>query len=85
MGRDPGRERECAASAPITTLMLLFSGGGGDGTRCWFCGRGAMGILLALHLGVILALFLVLPYSKFVHGIYRSAALLRNAAEREAG
>ena len=42
------------------------------------------GMLLAAHLGVILALFLVLPYSKFVHGIYRSAALLRNAAERGA-
>ena len=42
----------------------------------------AMGIALAVHLGVILALFLVLPYSKMVHGIYRSAALLRNAVER---
>ncbi len=41
-----------------------------------------MGLLLALHLGAILAFFLALPYSKFVHGIYRSAALLRNAAER---
>ena len=37
---------------------------------------GAMGIVLAIHLGIILALFAVLPYSKFVHGIYRSAALL---------
>jgi citrate/tricarballylate utilization protein len=43
---------------------------------------GAMGIVLALHLGVILALFLVLPYGKFVHGVYRSAALLLNAVER---
>jgi citrate/tricarballylate utilization protein len=43
---------------------------------------GAMGVLLALHLGVILALFLVLPYSKFVHGVYRGAALLRYALER---
>lgn len=42
----------------------------------------AMSILLAAHLGVILAFFLTLPYSKFVHGIYRSAALLRYAAER---
>ena len=42
----------------------------------------AMGTLLALHLGVILALFLVLPYGKFVHGVYRSAALLRYALER---
>ncbi len=40
-----------------------------------------MGILLAVHLGFVLALFLVMPYSKFVHGIYRAAALWRNAIE----
>lgn len=43
---------------------------------------GAMGILLALHLGLVLAFFLALPYSKMVHGVYRSLALLRNAMER---
>ena len=43
---------------------------------------GAMGLALAVHLGVILALFLVLPYSKMVHGLYRGLALLRHAAER---
>ncbi len=43
---------------------------------------GAMGLTLAIHLGFVLALFLVLPYSKMVHGVYRSAALLRRAAER---
>lgn len=42
----------------------------------------AMGVLLALHLGTILALFLLLPYSKFVHGLYRGLALLRAAADR---
>jgi citrate/tricarballylate utilization protein len=43
---------------------------------------GAMGILLALHLGLVLALFLALPYSKMVHGVYRGLALLRDALER---
>jgi citrate/tricarballylate utilization protein len=43
---------------------------------------GAMGLAMAVHLGFILALFLVLPYSKMVHGVYRSAALLRRATER---
>jgi citrate/tricarballylate utilization protein len=43
---------------------------------------GAMGLAMAVHLGFILAFFLVLPYSKMVHGVYRSAALLRRAAER---
>jgi citrate/tricarballylate utilization protein len=41
----------------------------------------AMGWLLAIHLGVVLGLFLTLPYGKFVHGIYRSAALVRSALE----
>jgi citrate/tricarballylate utilization protein len=35
----------------------------------------AMGSLLALHLGAVLALFVTLPYGKFVHGFYRLAAL----------
>jgi citrate/tricarballylate utilization protein len=43
----------------------------------------AMGILLSLHLGFILALFVVLPYSRFVHGMYRSGALLKFAIEKK--
>jgi citrate/tricarballylate utilization protein len=35
----------------------------------------AMARLLALHLGAVLALFVTLPYGKFVHGVYRLAAL----------
>jgi citrate/tricarballylate utilization protein len=31
--------------------------------------------LLVVHLGVVLALFVTLPYGKFVHGLYRAAAL----------
>jgi citrate/tricarballylate utilization protein len=42
----------------------------------------AMGVLLALHLGVVLALFLTLPYGKFVHALYRVAALVRFHVER---
>jgi citrate/tricarballylate utilization protein len=41
-----------------------------------------MGILLAVHLGVVLGLFLTLPYGKFVHSLYRFAALVRYAGER---
>jgi citrate/tricarballylate utilization protein len=43
---------------------------------------GAMGPLLALHLGVVFALFITLPYGKFVHGLYRYVALVRYARER---
>jgi citrate/tricarballylate utilization protein len=45
----------------------------------------AMGMLLAIHLGVVLGLFLTLPYGKFVHGLYRFAALMKYASERRAG
>ncbi len=42
----------------------------------------AMPSLLALHLGLVMALFLTLPYGKFAHGIFRSASLLRFAVEK---
>jgi len=45
----------------------------------------AMGILLRIHLGIVLGLFLTLPYGKFVHGIYRSAALMRSVLETGRG
>lgn len=45
----------------------------------------AMGVLLVVHLGCVLALFLTLPYGKFVHGIYRAAALVKYASEEGAG
>ncbi|MDP9112177.1 MAG: tricarballylate utilization 4Fe-4S protein TcuB [Acidobacteriota bacterium] len=41
----------------------------------------AMGTLLVVHLAVVLLLFLALPYGKFVHGIYRTAALVKSALE----
>jgi citrate/tricarballylate utilization protein len=40
-----------------------------------------MGLTLAIHLGLVYGFFLVLPYSKFVHGLYRFAALLADAGE----
>jgi citrate/tricarballylate utilization protein len=40
-----------------------------------------LGVSLAMHLGVVFALFITLPYGKFVHGIYRFAALVRYAKE----
>jgi citrate/tricarballylate utilization protein len=44
-------------------------------------GTAAMPALLVIHLAVVLALFLAMPYGKFVHGFYRLAALARNARE----
>lgn len=44
----------------------------------------AMATLLAVHLGIVLGLFLTMPYGKFVHGLYRFAALVKAAGERRA-
>ena len=44
----------------------------------------AMGVLLAVHLGAVFAFFLTMPYGKFVHGLYRYAALVRHAHEQTA-
>lgn len=55
----------------LTGLLLLVLRG-----SAW------MPALLIVHLGVVLALFVTLPYGKFMHGFYRTAALVKAAAER---
>lgn len=54
-----------------------------SGLALWL-GRSsaALPTLLAIHLGVVMALFATLPYGKFAHGIFRTAALLRYAVEK---
>jgi len=42
----------------------------------------SMPLLLSLHLGSVMALFLTLPYGKFAHGIFRLAALVRFETEK---
>jgi citrate/tricarballylate utilization protein len=63
------------------TLMLFLTGFTGLALLLWR-ETSAMGPLLALHLGVVFALFITMPYGKFVHGLYRFAALVRYARER---
>ena len=61
-------------------LLLLASA---TGLLLWLArGMPALPVLLALHLGVVMALFATLAYGKFAHGIFRSAALLRYAVEK---
>ena len=61
-------------------LLLLTSATG----LALLAGRdtAAMALLLALHLGAVMALFLTMPYGKFAHGIFRTAALLKWAIEK---
>ena len=63
----------------IALLFLIAT----SGLALWAArGTGAMALLLCLHLGAVMALFATLPYGKFAHGIFRTAALLRHHTER---
>ncbi len=54
-----------------------------SGLALWLArDTAALPALLAVHLGVVMALFATLPYGKFAHGIFRSAALLKWAIEK---
>jgi citrate/tricarballylate utilization protein len=68
--------------ADCALLVLLFAVAASGLLLLALRETASMALLLATHLGLVIALFLTLPYSKFVHGIYRSAALLRDRRER---
>jgi citrate/tricarballylate utilization protein len=61
--------------------LLLLTSLSGMALLAWR-DSAAMPWLLALHLGVVMALFLTLPYGKFAHGFFRGAALLKWAIEK---
>jgi len=67
------------AAAAVLSLLLVVTATG-LALLAWR-ETNAMGLLLATHLGSVLALFLMLPYTKLVHGGYRVLALVREAAE----
>jgi citrate/tricarballylate utilization protein len=75
--RDPKRD-----SLDVTFIVLLFWTSATGLLLLALRESSAMPRLLAIHLAVVLALFVTMPYGKFVHGIYRLAALLRYALER---
>jgi len=79
---DPEPAARALRDIDFAFLVLLFLAAASGLLLLALRSTAAMGALLAFHLGLIVALFLILPYGKFVHGIYRSAALLRYAAER---
>jgi citrate/tricarballylate utilization protein len=62
-------------------VLLFLTSATGLALLAWR-DTGAMALLLAVHLGIVMALFLTLPYGKFAHGIFRCAALLKWAIEK---
>jgi citrate/tricarballylate utilization protein len=82
MNTDPAPIAKNLLGGEYAMLALLFLVGATGLLLLALRHTGAMGVLLALHLGLVLALFIALPYGKMVHGLYRTIALLRDARER---
>ena len=80
--RDP--QQGDAAQRPMDRgfiALLLATSLTGLALLAWRS-TAAMPLLLAVHLGVVMALFALLPYGKFAHAVYRVAALLKYSIER---
>ena len=63
-------------------MVLLFATSLTGLALLVFRDSAAMPLLLAVHLGVVAAFFITLPYGKFAHAVYRVAALLKDAIEK---
>ncbi len=81
--RDPVLTDPSRTGMDAAFILMLFLTGLTGLALLLLRETSAMGPLLALHLGVVFALFITMPYGKFVHGIYRFAALVRYARERK--
>ena len=62
-------------------VLLLLTSLSGLALLMWRH-ESVMGVLLIVHLAIVLALFVTLPYGKFVHGLYRTAALVKYRREK---
>ena len=80
--RDPALSHESQDKLDGAFIALLLLTGGTGLVLLALRGHAAMGVLLIVHLGIVLALFVTLPYGKFVHGLYRLAALVKFRREQ---
>ncbi len=79
--RDPELRDPDSTGMDVAFTLALFATGATGLALLFLRDSSFMAPLLALHLGVVCAFFLLLPYSKFVHGVYRFLALARYAKE----
>lgn len=82
---DPAPRSHDLLGMDVAFLMLLFLVSFTGLALLVLRETPAMGILLVVHLGFVLALFVTLPYGKMVHGVHRLLALVQDAAERKEG
>ena len=64
-------------------FVLLLGATGATGLALYAAtGTAAVPVLLALHLGTVLTFFVLLPFTKMVHGFYRFATLVVEAQKQ---
>ena len=80
--RDPLQGDAAQRPMDLGLIALLFLAAASGLALLALRATAAMPLLLALHLGVVMAFFATMPYGKFAHGAYRAAALLKWAIER---
>ena len=66
----------------VAFILILFLSAFSGMLLLAFRETAAMGTLLAIHLGIIAAFFLMIPYGKLAHVVYRYSALVKNAVEQ---
>jgi citrate/tricarballylate utilization protein len=77
---DHGDVRQKPMDLGFIALLFLVAS---SGMALWLArATPALALLLCLHLGAVMALFVTLPYGKFAHGVFRTVALLRHAVEK---
>jgi citrate/tricarballylate utilization protein len=79
--RDPNLSDPDQSGMDVSFIFLLFFTSLTGFLLLVLRERALMGVLLIVHLGFVMALFVCLPYGKFMHGIYRTVALAKYGTE----
>jgi citrate/tricarballylate utilization protein len=80
MDRAPATSRSIGMDVSFTALLFMTSLTGL--LLLVLRSTPLMGLFLCLHLGAVVGLFISMPYGKFLHAVYRYAALVKNAREQ---
>ncbi len=81
LGMDRAPADDQAFAMEVCFILLLHGVSLSGLVLLAFRDTGAMGTLLIIHLGLVTGFFITMPYSKFIHALYRYTALIRFAQE----